>query len=234
MIIPSGRRGHAGARRSILPVVLGFLLLGLTLLFAQAIGLAFTLAGLSPYAAAAVLVAGVLGSMIDIPVARMTTRHPARTVYRVRAGDGRAFLVSVADRGRTVVAVNLGGAAIPAGVSLYLAVRTGMWLDAAAAVAVVAVVTHLLARPLPHVGITLPPLVPAMTAALTATVLNPAQGAAALAYIAGTTGTLIGADLTHLGDVRRMAAPAVSIGGAGTFDGVFLCGIFAVLLAAVL
>ena len=31
--------------------------------------------------------------------------------------------------------------------------------------------------------------------------------------------------------VRRLGAPLVSIGGAGTFDGVFLTGILAVLLA---
>jgi hypothetical protein len=32
--------------------------------------------------------------------------------------------------------------------------------------------------------------------------------------------------------VRRLGAPVVSIGGAGTFDGVFLTGIVAVLLAS--
>ncbi|MCU7729452.1 DUF1614 domain-containing protein [Actinoplanes sp. KI2] len=226
-------REHADTRRPVLPVVLGLLLLGMTLLFVQAVGLAFTLAGLNPYAAAVVLLAGLLGSVIDIPVARIA-RRPSRAVYRIRAWDATTVLVSVPEPRRTVVAVNLGGAVIPAGVSVYLAARTGLWVDAVAAVAVVGVVTHLLARPIPQVGITLPPLIPALTAAITATVLNPPQGAAALAYIAGTTGTLVGADLTHLGALRKMGAPVVSIGGAGTFDGVFLCGIFAVLLAAFL
>ena len=44
-------------------------------------------------------------------------------------------------------------------------------------------------------------------------------------------GTLIGADLLHVRQVIRLAAPVASIGGAGTFDGVFLTGIIAVLLA---
>jgi uncharacterized membrane protein len=44
-------------------------------------------------------------------------------------------------------------------------------------------------------------------------------------------GTLIGADLLNLGRVHELGAPIVSIGGAGTFDGVFLTGIIAVLLA---
>jgi len=52
------------------------------------------------------------------------------------------------------------------------------------------------------------------------------------AYIAGSLGTLIGADLTNLSKVRGLGAPVASIGGAGTFDGIFLTGILAVLLAS--
>ena len=51
-----------------------------------------------------------------------------------------------------------------------------------------------------------------------------------LAYIAGSLGTLIGADLLNLDKVQGLGAPVASIGGAGTFDGVFLSGILAVLL----
>ena len=46
-------------------------------------------------------------------------------------------------------------------------------------------------------------------------------------------GTLIGADLLNLGKIHGLGAPIASIGGAGTFDGVFLSGILAVLLAPV-
>jgi len=42
---------------------------------------------------------------------------------------------------------------------------------------------------------------------------------------------LIGADLLNLGRIRGLGAPIVSIGGAGTFDGIFMSGILAVLLA---
>jgi uncharacterized membrane protein len=59
-----------------------------------------------------------------------------------------------------------------------------------------------------------------------------ASGSAApVAYIGGTLGTLIGADLLNLPAVRRMPALMLSIGGAGVFDGVFLVGIIAVLVA---
>ena len=55
---------------------------------------------------------------------------------------------------------------------------------------------------------------------------------AAVAYIGGSLGTLIGADLLNLSKVQGLGAPVVSIGGAGTFDGIFLTGIIAVLLAS--
>jgi hypothetical protein len=58
------------------------------------------------------------------------------------------------------------------------------------------------------------------------------EDSAPLAYIAGSLGTLIGADLTNLDKVRGLGAPVASIGGAGTFDGIFLTGILAVLLAS--
>ena len=58
------------------------------------------------------------------------------------------------------------------------------------------------------------------------------QEAAPLAYIGGGLGTLIGADITNLDKVRGLGAPVASIGGAGTFDGIFLTGILAVLLAS--
>jgi len=53
---------------------------------------------------------------------------------------------------------------------------------------------------------------------------------AIVAYVSGTVGALVGADLTNLGGITKLGAPVVSIGGAGTFDGVFLTGLVAVLL----
>jgi uncharacterized membrane protein len=51
-----------------------------------------------------------------------------------------------------------------------------------------------------------------------------------LAYIAGTLGCLIGADLLNLHRLAGLGAPIASIGGAGTFDGIFFTGIAAVLI----
>jgi len=56
--------------------------------------------------------------------------------------------------------------------------------------------------------------------------------AAPLSYISGSLGTLLGADILNLWRVRDLGAPVVSIGGAGTFDGIFLTGIISVLLVS--
>jgi uncharacterized membrane protein len=72
-----------------------------------------------------------------------------------------------------------------------------------------------------------PPVATAIVAVLIAR-----QHAAALAYVGGSLGTLIGADLLNLDAVQELGAPVASIGGAGTFDGIFLTGIMAVLLAS--
>jgi uncharacterized membrane protein len=58
-----------------------------------------------------------------------------------------------------------------------------------------------------------------------------APGAApVVAYIAGTLGTLVGADLLHLPDLERFEAQLLSIGGAGVHDGIFFAGVVAALL----
>ncbi|UCF95656.1 MAG: DUF1614 domain-containing protein [Desulfobacterales bacterium] len=45
---------------------------------------------------------------------------------------------------------------------------------------------------------------------------------------------MIGADLLNLDALQGLGAPVASIGGAGTYDGIFLTGIVAVLLASLL
>jgi uncharacterized membrane protein len=130
----------------------------------------------------------------------------------------------------TMVALNVGGAIIPILVSLYLLVLTKMYKRMAVGVAVVAAVVHSLAEIVPGAGIAVPMLVPPLIAAGVALLLA-FRRAPPLAYVSGSMGTLVGADVLNLGQVARLGAPVVSIGGAGTFDGVFLTGIIAGLLA---
>ncbi len=49
---------------------------------------------------------------------------------------------------------------------------------------------------------------------------------AAVAFAGGALGTLPSADLLNLPRIRSLDAPVASIGGVGTFDAVFLSGIW--------
>ena len=81
-------------------------------------------------------------------------------------------------------------------------------------------------------GIAIPVFVPAIATTLAALTLSRTRPAP-LAYIAGSLGTLIGADLMNLDKLAELNAPIASIGGAGTFDGIFVTGIVAVLIASI-
>jgi len=178
------------------------------------------------------LVLSLLGSYINIPVARLPA-EPMRT-QRVRYYYGVPYVVPVlVNSPGTVIAVNLGGAVIPFCLSLYLIVKHRLYGRAFVAVGIVTVVVHLMAHPVPGVGIAVPIFIPPLVTALVALTLSRWR-AAPLAYIAGSLGTLIGADLLNLDKIRGIGAPVASIGGAGKFDGIFLTGIVAVLLAGLL
>ena len=98
------------------------------------------------------------------------------------------------------------------------------------AIATVTFLSYSSSRRLPGIGIGIPILLAPIAAALVSILLDPAH-AAPLAYISGTLGVLIGADLLHLKDISRLGVPFASIGGAGSFDGILITGIVAVLLA---
>jgi uncharacterized membrane protein len=177
----------------------------------------------------AVLILSLLGSYVNIPVAEL----PAEQVIsgqEITCFGMRYVIPMVEERPRTIVAVNIGGALIPTLLSLSLLVKTGMYGRSLTAVAIVTAIMYWLAQPIRGVGIAVPVFVPPVVAAGTALLLS-RQSAPALAYVSGSLGTLIGADLLNLGRVQGLGAPVVSIGGAGTFDGIFLTGILAVLLA---
>lgn len=207
------------------------LLLGLAVVFLRyyLIGHAYERLGLSRRAAVTILFAALLGSGINIPVAQL----PAQRVVEPRIIQffGMQYMIpSVVERQSTVIAVNVGGAVIPVLLVVYLVVKFGISRRSLLALAVVTLVTHLLAQPVPGLGIALPPLLPSLVTAAAAILLDP-WAAPRTAFIAGTLGTLIGADLLNLGNLQSLGAPVASIGGAGTFDGIFLTGIIAVLLA---
>ena len=187
--------------------------------------------GVPPRYVLGVLLLSLLGSAVNLPVAQL----PPEQVESGRLVDffGIRYVVPVVQEWPgTVIAVNVGGALIPVILSIYLLIKNKLYLRGLLAVAVVAFVTHQLAYPVRGVGISVPIFVPPLVAAFAAMALG-RRRAAPLAYIAGSMGTLIGADLLNLGRIQGLGAPVASIGGAGTFDGVFLSGIIAVLLSPI-
>jgi uncharacterized membrane protein len=179
----------------------------------------------------ALLLFCLLGSYVNISIARFPDTH--ERVGRIVEFFGMQYVVpDIVDSPGTVLAVNLGGAVIPCLLSLYLIVKHELFLKSVVAVGIVALLIHLMARPVPGVGIAVPVLIPPLVTALVAMSIS-SWNPAPLAYIAGSLGTLIGADLMNLGKVRDLGAPVASIGGAGKFDGIFLTGIVAVLLTSI-
>ena len=130
---------------------------------------------------------------------------------------------------RTVVAINVGGALVPLLLSFYLFLRLNLRGRMLIATALVAVIVHGLSQIVPGVGIAVPMLIPPLVAAGAALILS-FRRAPPVAYVAGSMGTLLGADISNLHRLAELGAPVVSIGGAGTFDGVFLTGIIAGLI----
>ena len=221
----------------ILILMLGFFLLTLILLpflWLGVVGNAFVNLGIPPGAVFWLLIITLLGSLVNIPLTTIESQEiVAGQVIsyfgmQVRLPGGRS-------RRQTTLAVNVGGALIPAALSLYLFVqithKIGISWGLLAVLGLVTAVIHRLARPVKGLGIAVPGLVPPLVAALGAWLLCPQAFRAPCAYIASTMGTLIGADLLNLQDITKMGAPVASIGGAGTFDAIFLGGIIAVLLS---
>ncbi len=179
----------------------------------------------------AILLLSLLLSYVNIPVASLPERQIESAA--VVSFFGIQYVVPVVrDWPATVIAVNLGGAVVPVLLSLYLVVKHRLYVLGLLGVAAVTFVCHLVAYPVPGLGIAEPAFVPPLTTAVVALSLS-RHRAGPLAYISGSLGTLIGADLLNLGEVQGLGAPIASIGGAGTFDGIFLTGLLAVLYASV-
>jgi len=213
-------------------VLSSVLVVVLLLLFADIVGLAFKtlFPGLGTIGILLLLTTCFLGSFVNIPLLRLRSESPAVKVRYLRA-FGMMYPVPVVElaENATLIAVNLGGAVISTLASVYLLLRAPSNIPyAAVATLAVALIVKLVSKPAPGVGIISPSLVSPLAAALAVLVGSPQYHLTA--YVAGTMGTLIGADLLNFYKIQRLGSSVVSIGGTGTFDGVFLSGILAVLL----
>ena len=211
-------------------ILVGAFLLLVALVEVGLLRYAYMRLGLSSTTAFLLLLASLVGSYFNIGVAQLPA-HQVLSGQEVSYFGMRYVVPVVVNWPGTVIAINVGGALIPGLISLYLIVRNFLWVRAAIVVAIVTVICHALASPVPGLGIALPVYIPSLAAAGVSLLLFRGN-AAPLAYVGGSLGTLIGADLPNLGKIAGLGAPVASIGGAGTFAGIFLSGVMAVLIAS--
>ncbi|MGB9914431.1 MAG: DUF1614 domain-containing protein [Candidatus Bathyarchaeales archaeon] len=221
---------HHSAR--IFAILLLLLIFVTGLIFLGAVSVAFANIGFTPMTVFLILACTLFGSTINIPLMKIKAVVPIIREEYVRYLWVTYRIPYVEyETAVTTVAINVGGALIPSTVSLYLLSKAEplMIFYSLIGVAAVALFTYAVAKPVKGVGIVTPAFLPPLAAAAIALFLSPAQPQI-IAYVSGVLGTLIGADLLNLSSIPKLGAPIASIGGAGTFDGVFLSGIIAVLL----
>lgn len=191
--------------------------------------IAFDKLGLSPDSAILLLIVTLFGSLINLPLFTVKT-DPVEQEKRLRDMPRLLLRRGMVIPGKTIIAVNVGGCIVPLAFSVYLLLHSRPGLaQVVAAVAIVSVVCYSTSYSMPRIGIVMPMLVAPLVAAVVAVTFD-AEQAPVLAYIGGTLGVLIGADILRLKDIGKLGEPVASIGGAGSFDGIFITGIVAVLL----
>lgn len=215
------------------PITMLVLILGLGLVIGLVqVGLltiAFDKLGLSPSSALLLLLVSLLGSFVNLPLFRLKS-GPTPPPSQLPPPLQRLLRLPQWET-RTLIALNVGGGLVPISFSAYLInYHTLDLLQVGLGTTAVTIISYLFSRPIPGLGIAMPVLIAPISAAVTAVVINSEQSAP-LAYSCGTLGVLIGADLLRMKDVRNMGSPLAAIGGAGTFDGIFITGLVAVLLA---
>lgn len=207
----------------------------------QAMSQALANLHLSPTVALPVIVLILLGGLVNIPVSRIERGVDQPTAQNFVYTSMGWIPVVRRQPTQTIIAINLGGCIIPALLAIYetafVATHSpGAVLSLAVAVIANVGVCYLVARPVPGIGIAMPSFAsPAVAIGVTWLLLwHPAfaEIRAPVAFVAGVSGPLIGADLLHLRNFARMSAGMISIGGAGTFDGIVVSGMLAALLTS--
>jgi uncharacterized membrane protein len=208
-----------------------------SVLFLNLATAAFTRVGFSSLQAILLLTISLLGGVINLPLFRIRTIVPIRREGLVSYG---LFVyrmpIWLTEEYETLIAINVGGAVIPLILSVFLLVRFTQAVPVSAAtVLIVTIVVYRLAKPVENLGIVIlgfwPPLITVAAVLGLSTVFHsPHEVRFIAAYVGGTIGTLLGADVLNLRSIYRLGTGIASIGGAGTFDGIFLAGVVAVLL----
>jgi len=208
---------------------------------------AFSKLGLTSAQGVLMFIAILVGRAVNLPVftsERLVVVSKPRTVSYTMDASGRHMQIeqdSSNELKKQIFSVNLGGCVLPVLLSLTFLVRLHVTGQAenlygylAFALAMVAVGCYVIAKPDPFTGLRVPLVMPALMTFVSVFFFVPEPFRPVAAYVAGTVGTIVGGNLLPLLTPRvrnAVGTPVVSIGGSGTFGGVFVAGILAVLLA---
>ncbi len=171
----------------------------------------------------------VIGSFINIPVYEKEGKEILKSVSFF------GIIYYLRERKKIIVALNVGGAILPS--ILAIKVLTDVpffpWIFS---FLITSFAIYFYAKPIPRVGIVVPMFVPPIISILSSYIAIssfnlPISFLPKIAFSSGVLGSLLGADILHLKDIERVGSGVVSIGGAGTFDGIFLTGILAVIFS---
>lgn len=221
----------------------------LPLIFVDLAEKALTNLHLSPQAAILVLIGMIFGSLINFPISRFPLDREVNVPLFESVSGINLMPKMQRLRQEAIVAVNLGGCVIP----VCLAIWLSRFIIAGGATPILvtlvgvcfnSVVCYRTSRLIPGRGIVMPVLIPPLTAVIATWfgfgIVGPIMGNsgvdfqhlyAPVAFVIGISGPLVGADLMHWNDFKKLDAPSISIGGAGTWDGIVLSGLIASLLA---
>lgn len=220
--------------RGITLLLILFLFLLLPWLFLDIMSVALGKLGIAPVLAPFIVLVMFVGSLINIPILRESIpahllHHPLNVWGLERHWPKMQQRVT-----ERVIAINVGGFVVPMLLVVYEVIiiwtrQPEVLLPMVLAVLINIIICYSLAQPIPQIGITLPALVPGVCAAICALLLAP-DLSAPVAFCAGVLGPVIGADFMYLNKIRQTQVGLASIGGAGTFDGIVISGLVAVLL----
>ncbi len=211
--------------------LLGFLFFALIVLpilfflgFFNLLSIGLERVGLSAEAASLVLLLAVAGSFVNIPLSKKKVLIVEQPYFFGFFKRRYAALQGIS--------INVGGAIIPLILSSYFVFHLGSnLLGVVFAILCVTVISKISTKYIPGKGVALSPFLVAFFAVVISFLFAPGRVAQA-AFVSGTLGVLLGADLLNLPKIlTKGEAGMLCIGGAGVFDAVFLIGILSALIA---
>ncbi|MEZ6044828.1 MAG: DUF1614 domain-containing protein [Planctomycetaceae bacterium] len=194
---------------------------------------------LSPTGAILVILGIVIGSTINIPISRRLSGRTVEVPLESTITNWPPMSRTARLNEELIIAVNVGGCVIPSLLGLWVLrplLEQGGTVLSVLLIGIVlnSLICYYCSRPIEGLGILLPLWVPALVALAVPWIGLGADSYApfrpAVAYLIGISGPLLGADLLRWKDFHKIGSGVVSIGGAGTWDGILLSGLVAAFL----